>query len=145
MLAETGIAPTNVELEITESMVMIDHKKALNMMSGLKKLGVMLSIDDFGTGYSSLAYMRRFPVDALKIDRSFVSDLENDYEDASIVSAVCSMARSLGLLVIAEGVETEAQLQFLKENFCDMAQGYHISRPVPIDVLEEYIQLHSDA
>ncbi len=145
VLAETGIAPTNVELEITESMVMIDHKKALNMMSGLKKLGVMLSIDDFGTGYSSLAYMRRFPVDALKIDRSFVSDLENDYEDASIVSAVCSMARSLGLLVIAEGVETEAQLQFLKENFCDMAQGYHISRPVPIDVLEEYIQLHSDA
>jgi EAL domain-containing protein (putative c-di-GMP-specific phosphodiesterase class I) len=114
------------------------------MMSGLKKLGVMLSIDDFGTGYSSLAYLRRFPVDALKIDRSFVSDLEDDYEDASIVQAVCSMSRSLGLLVVAEGVETEGQLQFLMDNRCDMAQGYHISRAVPIDAFEEYILFHSD-
>jgi EAL domain-containing protein (putative c-di-GMP-specific phosphodiesterase class I) len=145
VLEETGIAPTNVELEITESMVMVDQKKALDMMSGLKKLGVMLSIDDFGTGYSSLAYLRRFPVDALKIDRSFVSDLEDDYEDASIVSAICSMSRSLGLLVVAEGVETEGQLQFLRENHCDMAQGYHISRAVPIDAFEEYIQLYLEA
>ena len=145
VLEETGIAPTSVELEITESMVMVDQKKALNMMSGLKKLGVMLSIDDFGTGYSSLAYLRRFPVDALKIDRSFVSDLEDDYEDASIVQAVCSMSRSLGLLVVAEGVETEGQLQFLMENRCDMAQGYHISRAVPIDAFEEFIQLYSEA
>ena len=145
VLEETGIAPTSVELEITESMVMVDQKKALHMMSGLKKLGVMLSIDDFGTGYSSLAYLRRFPVDALKIDRSFVSDLEDDYEDASIVQAVCSMSRSLGLLVVAEGVETEGQLQFLMENRCDMAQGYHISRAVPIDAFEEFIQLYSEA
>jgi diguanylate cyclase (GGDEF)-like protein/PAS domain S-box-containing protein len=145
VLDETGIAPTNVELEITESMVMIDQKKALSMMRGLKKLGVMLSIDDFGTGYSSLAHLRRFPVDALKIDRSFVSDLEYDYEDASIVSAVCSLGRSLGLLVVAEGVETEGHMQFLKENHCDMAQGYHISRAIPIDAFEEYIQLYSEA
>lgn len=139
IIKETGIPADCLELEITESMVMEDHEQAVQTMKGLRGLGLTLSIDDFGTGYSSLAYLRTFPVDALKIDQSFVRTLEVDSEDASIVGAICAMGRSLHLKVVAEGVETEEQLEFLRKNDCDLIQGYHISRPVPIESFEIFV------
>lgn len=139
-MQETEIPPHQLELEITESMVMTDHDHVIGVMKSLRDLGLTLSIDDFGTGYSSLAYLRKFPVNALKIDQSFVRDLVVDSEDASIVQAICSMARSLGLNVVAEGVETQEQLQFLRENRCELAQGYHISRPVPEDLFRTFVK-----
>ena len=103
-------------------------------------MGVNLSVDDFGTGYSALSYLKSYPFDTLKIDRSFVNDVNTEDEDAALVTAIITMAHSLGLEVIAEGVEDAAQLQFLIRNHCDMAQGYFFSRPVPSDELLEWIR-----
>ena len=127
----TGLDPACLELEITESSVMRDVDKSLATLLRLKELGVKISIDDFGTGYSSLNYLKRFPVDTLKIDRSFVSDIAIDQDDAAIVKAVISLAHILNLSVVAEGVECEEQRRFLLENGCDEVQGYHFGRPMP--------------
>jgi diguanylate cyclase (GGDEF)-like protein len=131
VLQETGLAPAHLELEITESTLMKDADGALATLRALKETGVHLAIDDFGTGYSSLSYLRSFPIDALKVDRSFVRDLTTRSDDAAIVSAIIAMAHSLKLKVIAEGVEHERHLEWLHAAKCDEVQGYHFSKPVP--------------
>ena len=128
-LSESGLAPRLLELEITESTVMQHTEVTLATLEKLKKLGVSISIDDFGTGYSSLAYLRRFPVDKLKIDRSFVAELPADQEQAAIICAIVALAHALQIEVVAEGVETEAQREFLSRCGCDYLQGYLIGRP----------------
>jgi EAL domain-containing protein (putative c-di-GMP-specific phosphodiesterase class I) len=129
-IRDHGIDPGLLELEITESTAMNNAEGAIAALKKLKALGVRIAIDDFGTGYSSLSYLTRFPIDSLKIDRSFVIDLPDSREGASIARAVITMAHALGLKVIAEGVETLAQLEFLTENACDEVQGYYCSRPL---------------
>ena len=129
-LAESGLDPQYLELELTESLVMHDIDRAIETMKALRGLGVGLSIDDFGTGYSSLSALKRFPVQRLKIDRSFIQDLPDNEDDRAVASAVISLGQKLDLRVIAEGVETEKQVAFLRENHCDELQGYHFSRPV---------------
>jgi PAS domain S-box-containing protein/diguanylate cyclase (GGDEF)-like protein len=130
ILAETGLEPRLLELELTESASMEDPKKTFEILRQLKDMGVQLSIDDFGTGYSNLNYLKRFPVDKLKLDQSFVKDIISDPDDLSIARAVVAMAHGLRLTVIAEGVETAGQLALLAENGCDEIQGYFFSRPV---------------
>ena len=131
ILEETGLDPAALELELTESVLMRHADSAASILQVLRERGVHVAVDDFGTGYSSLSYLRRFQIDALKIDQSFVSQISADGDDTSIVTAVISMARSLKLRVIAEGVETLEQLAFLQDLDCDEAQGYYFSRPVP--------------
>ncbi|OWW23100.1 signaling protein [Noviherbaspirillum denitrificans] len=133
VLADTGLAPSLLELEITESTLMENAQDTLEALHRLRGLGVRLSIDDFGTGYSSLSYLKRFPVDIIKIDRSFVRDVPHDVDDAAIVTGIIALAHSLRLEVVAEGVETESQLRFLGEQACDILQGYYLSQPVPAE------------
>ena len=133
VLADTGLVPSLLELEITESTLMENAQDTLEALHRLHGLGVRLSIDDFGTGYSSLSYLKRFPVDIIKIDRSFVRDVPHDADDASIVTGIIALAHGLRLEVVAEGVETEAQLRFLGEQSCDILQGYYLSKPVPAE------------
>jgi EAL domain-containing protein (putative c-di-GMP-specific phosphodiesterase class I) len=129
-LQETGLAPDLLELELTESVLMKHAESATSILETLRNSGVQVAIDDFGTGYSSLSYLRKFPIDCLKIDQSFVGRIGLDADDASIVTAVISMAGSLKLRVVAEGVETLEQAEFLQARACDQAQGYYFSRPV---------------
>ena len=131
IVARAGIDPRLLEFELTESMLMADPEAAVAILSSLKAQGMRLSVDDFGTGYSSLAYLKRFPLDALKIDRTFVRDLPADSDDAAITKAVISLAHSLNLKVVAEGVETVAHVRALEAYQCDEIQGYYISRPLP--------------
>jgi diguanylate cyclase (GGDEF)-like protein/PAS domain S-box-containing protein len=131
VLEDTGMAVGSLEIEITESLVMADIEGAIRTMLELKRMGVRLSIDDFGTGYSSLAYLRRFPVDVLKIDRSFVRDLPGSEDGAALVAAIIELARGLHMRVIAEGVETEAQLDYLRPRGCDEVQGHVYARAAP--------------
>ncbi|MEJ7819126.1 MAG: EAL domain-containing protein [Rubrobacteraceae bacterium] len=139
ILERTGLDPDAMELEVTESLLMEDTEESNLKLRQLKaNRGVRVSIDDFGTGYSSLAYLKRFPLDVLKIDQSFVRDLTEESDDASIVSAIVSLAHNLRLKVIAEGVETAAQLDYLRRQSCDEAQGYYFSRPLPAD---EFVHL----
>ncbi|RYE92737.1 MAG: GGDEF domain-containing protein, partial [Oxalobacteraceae bacterium] len=126
-----GVAPTLLEFELTESMLMTNPEAAVETLSRIKALGMRLSVDDFGTGYSSLAYLKRFPLDALKIDRTFVRDLPHDSDDALITKAVIRLAHSLNLKVVAEGVENIEQIRELEKYNCDEIQGYYISRPLP--------------
>lgn len=135
-LQQTGLAAQYLEIELTESLVMTDVEHAIGVLRELKALGVQLSIDDFGTGYSSLSYLKRFPIDVLKIDQSFVRDITVDPDDAAIVASIISLAHSLRINVIAEGVETAAQLAYLRRNHCDEIQGYYFSRPVPAEEFE---------
>lgn len=130
-LRETGLDPKYLELEITESTLMQNTEKTLNTLRRLKEMGIRISIDDFGTGYSSLSYLKRFPFDMLKIDQAFVRDIAHDRKDAEIVAAIISLAHSLDLDVVAEGVETEEQLAFLRAHGCDEIQGYLFHRPMP--------------
>ena len=130
ILTETGLEPRYLELELTESFLMQDSQATAAVLQDLKELGVQLALDDFGTGYSSLSYLKRFPIDILKIDQSFVRDLTTDADDASIVSAVISMGKSLHMRVVAEGVETREQLEFLQEHNCPEGQGYYFGHPV---------------
>jgi diguanylate cyclase (GGDEF)-like protein len=129
-LAESGLPPELLELEITESSVMENPDEAIQILQRLGRMGVTLAIDDFGTGYSSLAYLKLFPIDHLKIDRSFVADIEHDLNDRAIAFGTIALAHSLGLNVIAEGVETEDQLELLRTNGCDEVQGYLFSKPL---------------
>jgi EAL domain-containing protein (putative c-di-GMP-specific phosphodiesterase class I) len=132
ILLDTGIDPGLLEFELTESMLMQDPEEAVRMLKTMRSYGVRLSVDDFGTGYSSLAYLKRFPLDALKIDRAFIRDVTTDPDDASIALAIISLAHSLKLKVVAEGVETESQLAFLSTHGCDEMQGYYFARPLPV-------------
>ncbi len=133
VLKETGFNADSLELELTESILMEQAEDSINTLNQLNRMGVHLSIDDFGTGYSSFSYLKRFPIDTLKIDRSFVHDVNTDPDDAAIVTAVITMAHSLNLKVVAEGVETKEHLATLTGLGCDIAQGYLISRPMPAD------------
>ena len=137
-LAETGLAPHRLELEITERIFMENTENTLATLRRLKGLGVRIALDDFGTGYSSLSYLRSFPFDKIKIDRAFVSDLSERNEHIVIVQAVVSIARALGMTTTAEGVETEAQHEFLAALGCDEVQGYLFGAPVPVDRLAEF-------
>lgn len=139
VLEETGLAPEFLQLEITEGVSIQDVDFTIKVMGELKEMGVQIAIDDFGTGYSALSYLRRFPIDVVKIDRSFVCDLTIDSTDAEIATTIIVMAHNLGLEVIAEGVETEEQLAFLKQRRCDEMQGYLFSKPVPAEKLEEIL------
>ncbi len=141
ILQETGLDPANLELEIIESMVMRDTNSTVSMLKELKKIGVKLSIDDFGTGYSSLNHLRRFPFDKLKMDMSFVREITTDPGCAAIARTIISLAHNLNLQVIAEGVETKAQLSYLRKQGCDEMQGYYFSKPVPA---EEFAQILKD-
>ena len=129
-LQNSGLDAARLEIEVTESMIMHDIDATLATLQHLKDMGLQLAIDDFGTGYSSLSYLKRFPIDVLKIDRSFIRDLPGDSEDAAITRAIIAMAHSLKLKVVAEGVEKEDQLVFLRQLRCDLTQGYLISPPV---------------
>ena len=135
-LAETGVQPARLELEITENVLMEQSASVLGTLRRLKAMGVRLVLDDFGTGWSSLGYLKRFPLDGLKIDREFVDGLGESAEDTAIAAAVLSMAHALELDVTAEGVETEAQLSWLRERGCGCAQGFLLGRPVPAAVLD---------
>ncbi|HET6719010.1 MAG TPA: EAL domain-containing protein, partial [Rhodocyclaceae bacterium] len=140
ILAEFAIAPGYLVLEITESVLMDGSLEAENRMKDIKALGVGYSLDDFGTGFSSLSYLKRFPVDIVKIDRSFVNDCPDDHNDAHLVEAIVNMAHSLDLRVTAEGVETEEQLEFLRDLGCDYLQGFLVGRPLPAAAFEVLIQ-----
>jgi len=139
LIQKYGMNPGNIDLEITETIAMQDAENSINKMHQLKELGVKLSMDDFGTGYSSLSYLHRFPLDVLKIDRSFVKDILGSSDEGAIARAVIAMAHSMSLKVIAEGVENEEQFEFLKSHGCEVVQGYLISRPLPPDELEGFL------
>jgi EAL domain-containing protein (putative c-di-GMP-specific phosphodiesterase class I)/GGDEF domain-containing protein len=140
VLEETGLAPDGLELELTESMLLQDADATIETLRTIREMGIHLSIDDFGTGYSSLSYIKRFPVDALKIDQSFVREVTTSPEDSAITTSIVLMGKSLGLTVVAEGVETRSQLEFLRVLECDEAQGYLFSRPVPAKEAGELLQ-----
>ncbi|HEX5803081.1 MAG TPA: EAL domain-containing protein [Azospira sp.] len=140
VLAETGIPPQLLELEITESAVMDKPDEAIKVLQALKQMGVTLAIDDFGTGYSSLAYLKLFPIDHLKIDRSFVRDIERDPDDAAIAFSTIALAHSLGVRVVAEGVETQAQFDMLRQHGCDEVQGFFFSEPLPAEAATRFLR-----
>jgi EAL domain-containing protein (putative c-di-GMP-specific phosphodiesterase class I) len=139
-LDESGLAPAALELEITESMVMYDPERAVKLLTQLKDMGIRLSLDDFGTGYSSLSCLKRFPLDSVKIDGSFIRDVPEDADDCAITRAIIAMAHSLRLRVTAEGVETGEQLRLLREWGCDEVQGYYFSKPLPEDEVLQLLQ-----
>lgn len=139
ILSETGLPPRALELELTESTVMKEPELAAKILKNLKSLGISISIDDFGTGFSSLSYLKNFPIDTLKIDKSFIMNLGYDEENSAIVTAVIALAHILKLKVVAEGVETLDQLDFLQLGACDLAQGFYISKPVEINSIREMV------
>ncbi|PLX86494.1 MAG: hypothetical protein C0617_00855 [Desulfuromonas sp.] len=140
VLADTGLDPQWLELEITESVVMAKVEQTIMTLTDLKMRGIRMAIDDFGTGYSSLSYLKRFPISAIKIDRSFVRDITSDANDASIVSSIIALAHGMNLEVVAEGVETAEQKIFLQARECQHGQGYHFCRPVPAGQVEDFLR-----
>jgi len=138
-LASSGLEPRYLELEITESALAHNLEFAIALIHELKALGVYISIDDFGIGYSSLSYLKRFPIDKLKIDQTFVRDIVSDKDDAVLTQTIIAMGKNLGMKVLAEGVETPEQLDFLYQHNCDEAQGYLFSRPLAADVFAEFV------
>lgn len=141
-LYETGLEPRYLALEITESIMMENIGTNMNTVAELKKMGLQFAIDDFGVGYSSFSYLRQLPIDTIKIDRSFLKDVSSNPDDAAIVSAIIAMSHGLNLEVIAEGVETEEHRQFLREQGCDLFQGFLLSRPMPPEDVEKFLQGH---
>ena len=140
ILRDAKIDPSLIEFEITESLLMNDPEGAARTLHSLKESGVGLSMDDFGTGYSSLGYLKRFPIDTLKIDRTFIRDISTDADDATLTRAIINLAQTLRLKVVAEGVETEAQLAFLRSNGCDEIQGYFFARPTHAEECERMLR-----
>ena len=136
------MAPNLLELEITESMVMHDPTRMIAVLAKIKSLGVRLAIDDFGIGYSSLAQIKHFPIDTLKVDRSFIRNIPQDAEDKAITEAIIAMGKTLSLTVVAEGVETIEQMDFLKDHSCDEMQGYYFSRPIVPEQFAELLRKH---
>ena len=134
-IARSGVDPSRIELELTESMLMQDAREAIRTLEDLSGLGAKLAIDDFGTGYSSLSYLKQFPVDRLKLDQSFVRQMTTNHSDAVIARATINLGHSLGLEVIAEGVETEDQYEYLRAEGCDVVQGYLFGKPMAPDDL----------
>ena len=141
VLERTGISPSCLELEITETAAVENLSFTQNTLSKLMDIGVSISIDDFGTGYSSLSYLKHFPVNFLKIDRSFVADMLSDKNTYSIIRAIIDIAHALQLKVIAEGVENQAQLDMLMNLGCDEIQGYHISRPLNVEDIKKQLKI----
>ena len=141
-LNDSGMAPNQLELEVTESMVMYNPERMISVLAKIKSMGVRLAIDDFGTGYASLAQIKRFPVDTLKVDRSFVRNLPQDAEDKAITEAIIAMGKALSLTVVAEGVETVEQMNFLKEHSCDEMQGYYFSKPIMPEQFADLLRKH---
>ena len=133
ILAETGMEAGLLELEIAESLLMQDVKRALQVLNGLKKLKIRIAIDDFGIGYSSLSALKQFPLDSIKIDRSFIRDVTSVAEDKALTEAIIAMGRTLSLTVVAQGVETREQADFLRDNACDEFQGFYFNKPMPAD------------
>jgi EAL domain-containing protein (putative c-di-GMP-specific phosphodiesterase class I) len=142
VLQETGLDPQYLELELTESLLLSNEDVTLTVLQELRDMGLKLAIDDFGTGYSSLSYLKMFPVSKLKIDRSFIRDLTVNADDEAITIAIIRMAKSLNLKVIAEGVETEAQMSFLRAHHCDEIQGYYFSQPASPDEIVDKLARH---
>jgi diguanylate cyclase (GGDEF)-like protein len=143
VLRDTGMDPSLLELEVTESMIMHNSERAVKTLTAIKELGVRLAIDDFGTGYSSLAHLKRFPIDTLKVDRSFIREIPSDAEDKAIAEAIIAMGKTLCLTVVAEGVETPEQQAFLSERACDEMQGYYFSTPVAADDFATLLRGHT--
>jgi diguanylate cyclase (GGDEF)-like protein len=141
-LRDSGMTPNLLELEITESMVMHNPARIIATLSKVKKMGVRLAIDDFGTGYSSLSQMKHFPIDTLKVDRSFIRNIPQDIEDIAITEAIIAMGKTLSLTVIAEGVETQEQMDFLEGHACDQMQGFYFSRPIAPDQFADLLRDH---
>ena len=142
VLADTGLPPELLKLEITESFAFEQSEKVLAWLRMIRDIGIGLSIDDFGTGYSSFSYLRRLPIDVVKIDRSFISELDANAGDAALVKAMISMSRILKMAVVAEGVETREQLSFLQSVDCDLLQGYYFSHPLPADAFSAFLDEH---
>ena len=141
-IAYSDITPQQIELEITETVLMEDAATAERVLHKLSAMGVSIAIDDFGTGYSSLAYVKAFPIDRIKVDRSFIQDIPGDATGSVITQSILSLAKSLGLHTIAEGVETQEQVDFLRSHGCDELQGYLLSRPLPPTQVEELLDQH---
>jgi len=144
ILREEDVNPQDIELELTESLIMDNPDKVILMLHVLKNLGVRLSVDDFGTGYSSLSYLHRFPIDTLKVDRAFVSEMDDGDDGATIAATIINMAHNLNLKVVAEGVESLAQFELLSALRCEMIQGYYFSRPLPAGDVELLLEQSFD-
>ncbi|MDQ3026285.1 MAG: EAL domain-containing protein [Pseudomonadota bacterium] len=140
ILAETGMDPRLLELEISEGLLMRDVEKAMEILSRLKQMGIRIAVDDFGAGYSSLARLRQFPLDTIKIDRSLIRDVASVAENKDVASAIIAMGRALSLTVVAQGVETKEQADFLRQNACDEFQGFYLSKPIPADQIEALLR-----
>lgn len=142
VLRDTGMDPQLLELEITEGMVVHNSAQAIKILSAIKQMGVRLAIDDFGTGYSSLGQLKHFPIDTLKVDRSFIRDIATNDGDKAITQAIIAMGKTLSLTVVAEGVETLEQENILRANACDEMQGYYFSRPITADEFTAFFADH---
>ncbi len=142
VLRETGLDPQYLELEVTETALILHEVRARAVLQELADLGIRISLDDFGTGYSSLSYLKRFPVHTLKIDQSFIAGIGSVSEDEAITAAILSMARDLGIHVVAEGIETHEQRRFLEDRACDEIQGYLLSRPLAPEDFKTFLDEH---
>ncbi len=139
ILAATGVTPQLIELEVTEDILLTDEQRVLDLFQRIQRLGVHLVFDDFGTGYASLSYLKKFPLDGLKIDRSFVHEVLTDLDDAAIVSSTIGLSKQLGLSVIAEGIENRATADLLVTMGCEEGQGYYFGKPMPAAALEQQL------
>jgi EAL domain-containing protein (putative c-di-GMP-specific phosphodiesterase class I) len=143
ILKSTGMQASFLELEIHESLLIQDIEKTLKILTALKALGVKIAVDDFGAGFSSLSSLQRFPLDTIKIDRSFIGDITTAHDDSKLTEAIIAMGKSLSLTVVAQGVETKEQAEFLREHACDEFQGFYFNRPVPAEQFTELLQAQS--